>query len=66
MVEVEKGVQQPKFTTIFTYPVDYSQMMQNEGMATTQPIPTAFNVQFAVPRVESPEEVAGQTLEINE
>ena len=64
---MEKGVQQPKYTTIFTYPVDYSQLVQGDNLTkTTPPVPTAFNIQFAIPRVDSAEEVAGQTLEINE
>lgn len=34
--------------------------------AKTKKVPSTFNVEFGLPRVESMEEIAGQTLEIND
>ena len=65
VVDMEEGVQRPKYSTIFTYPVDYSEFIEGP-VALKKKTPSAFNIQFKIPRVESMEEVAGQKLEIND
>ena len=62
---MEQGVQRPKYTTIYTYPIDYAEYIDSP-YTKRRTVPTSFNIEFAIPRVESMEEVAGQTLEIND
>lgn len=35
-------------------------------MSGRKKVPSVFNIEFAIPRVESMDEIAGQTLEIND
>lgn len=62
---MEQGVQRPKYSTIYTYPVDYSEFIDSP-LNKKNKTPKSFNIEFKIPRVESMEEVAGQTLEIND
>lgn len=65
-MDLSEGVQRPKYSTIFTYPVDYSEFMENPAMNTRRKVPSAFNIEFSIPRVESISEIADQKLEIND
>ena len=40
----------PKFTTIYTYPVDYAEYIDSP-YTKRRTIPTSFNIEFAIPRV---------------
>lgn len=40
---MEKGVQQPKYSTIYTYPVDYSEFIDGP-YAAKKKVPSAFNI----------------------
>jgi hypothetical protein len=50
--DLEQGVQRPKYTTIYTYPIDYSDYIDSP-YTKRRTIPTVFNIEFAIPRVES-------------
>lgn len=52
VVDLEEGVQRPKYTSIYTYPIDYSEFIDSP-YTSRRKIPTVFNIEFAIPRVES-------------
>lgn len=41
---METGVQRPKYSTIFTYPIDYSEYIENDALKKRKKIPSAFNI----------------------
>ncbi len=61
VVDLEQGVQRPKYSTIYTYPVNYSDYIDSH-LNKKNNTPKSYNIEFKIPRVESMEEVAGQTL----
>ena len=50
--DLELGIQQPKCSSIFTYPVDYSEFLQDPSHLTAKKIPSHFTIEFKVPRVQ--------------
>lgn len=48
---MSEGVQRPKYSTIFTYPIDYSEFMDNPAINNRKKIPSVFNIEFSIPRV---------------
>jgi hypothetical protein len=53
--DLDAGVQQPKHSSIYTYPVDYSEFLQDPSHLTAKKIPSHFTIEFKLPRVEGME-----------
>ena len=68
-MDLDKGPQRPKYSSIYTYPIDYTEYMEDPtiGSRRNMPrkLPTSFNIQFKVPRVEKISEL-GITLNENQ
>ena len=41
---MSEGLQRPKYTTIFTYPIDYSEFMDNSALSNRRKVPSVFNI----------------------
>lgn len=53
--DLDSGIQQPKYSSIYTYPVDYSEFLQDPSHMTAKKIPSHFTIEFKLPRVEGME-----------
>jgi hypothetical protein len=51
--EMEKGIQTPKFSSIYTYKTDYSEFIDDPATRAPPKLPSLFTVEFKVPRMEN-------------
>ena len=50
VLDLEEGLQRPKYSTILTYPVEYSEFIDSP-YTNRQKVPAAFNLELQIPRV---------------
>jgi hypothetical protein len=69
ITELDKGPQRPKYSSIYSYPIDYTEYMEDpnigNGRNRQRKLPTTFNIEFKVPRIENISEM-GITLNENQ
>ena len=49
--DLEEGIQQPKYSSIYTYPIDYSEYLQDSSYNKASKVPSHFTIEFKLPRV---------------
>ena len=56
--DLEKGLQAPKYSTIYTYTTDYSEFLENPNpKRIKKKLPSKLSIEFKVPRMENMSEV---------